>query len=795
MWVPIALNIFIMLMFLLRSQKNKQTQIMFRKLVSNLAFSPALVGQLGFYARRLKKEEATRRLGLIFTALALIVQSLTIFTPPESANAANGSNMIYGGISTKKALLDVYDTHRNDYKDIMDYAGITRAELANTKEASINSKGKGTGHGSWKTWGRSHVFSAAQGEVKHVVPLDTGGASTLFSKPLWLYDSTPYTIPNGSTYEAFVGHSAKRGDFAIMKDCGNLVTVNTPQPDVSGQFIAASCEMIKGKATDGRDKNARIKVFLYYGGPPGNGKKSDAIMTQAGDNSFAVKVPEEYKKLAHSTKVWGVMVPLAGWSDSTVQFENTVTIPGGCIKPEPVARCEQLTFDRINRTDFKLHAQGFVDNGAKIKSYRFTVTDAAKNIVLTKDVSSSDAKVSSGQLSLTTAGKYSARVTVKTSEGDKTNNDCTTTFTLADAVSPAVSITKLVDGVASKTVDVNGEFSYQIVVSNIGAVNLKNTAVMDSTPTGVTLINASAGTIKNNQWAYTIPSLKIGESVSFTLKAKVATYLAGSLVNSACVNAAEVNPTQPNQSDACAEAVVTVNQPQPMIQVCDLATKTIVTIKESDFDASKYSKDVADCTNPCTTATPECTQVTESKTGKNLTQGVDATTIKAQASDRIEYTVYVENVGQLPVTRTISEQLSDVLEYAKLTQTGGGTFDETAKVLAWGDITLQPGEKTSRTFVVQVLDAIPTTARGTSEPSSYDCIMTNAFGNTVDVNVACDTPKIVETTVQELPKTGPTENLLFAGVVGSIVTFFYARSRQLGKEVKLIRKDFNMGTI
>ena len=124
-----------------------------------------------------------------------------------------------------------------------------------------------------------------------------------------------------------------------------------------------------------------------------------------------------------------------------------------------------------------------------------------------------------------------------------------------------------------------------------------------------------------------------------------------------------------------------------------------------------------------------------------------------------------------------------------------GTFDEAGKVLSWGDVTLQPGEKTSRSFVVQMLDTIPTTARGSSEPSSYDCIMTNAFGNTVNIPVACEAPKIVETATQELPKTGPGENLLFAGVVGSIVTFFWARSRQLGREVKLIRKDFNMGTI
>ena len=73
--------------------------------------------------------------------------------------------------------------------------------------------------------------------------------------------------------------------------------------------------------------------------------------------------------------------------------------------------------------------------------------------------------------------------------------------------------------------------------------------------------------------------------------------------------------------------------------------------------------------------------------------------------------------------------------------------------------------------------------------------MTNAFGNTVNIPVACETPKLVEGVTQELPKTGPGENLLFAGMVGTVVTFFWARSRQLGREVKLIRKDFNMGTI
>lgn len=767
---------------------------MFRKIVSNLAFSPALVGQLGFYAKRLKKEEATRRLGLVFTALALIVQSLTVFTPPESANAANASDMIYGGVQTKKAILAEYDKLRSDFKDIMDYNGITRAELANMSEGSINSKGHGTDGDAWKTWGRAKRFSPGQGEVKHSVPLDTGGATTIFSRPLWLFDSTSYTIANGSTYGAFVGHSAKRGMFAIMKDCGNLVTRNTPKPDVGAHFIAASCEMVRGKAIDSRDKNARIKVFLYFDGPPGKGEKVGPITTDK-DNKFAVEVPEKYKKSEKPTKVWGVMVPLAGWNESTVQFDKTATIPGGCIKPEPVAKCEQLTFSRISRTDFNLTGKASTENGAKITGYRFTVINSTKAVMITKDITSTSKEASSGRLSIAEPGSYTARVTVKTSEGDKTNANCVATFKVNAPMTPAVDIDKKVDGVDLKSVEVNTPFTYQLTVTNTGEANLKNVVVTDPAPSGVTMQSASVGAIKNNKWSHTIPSLKIGESLTITITAKVTKYIAGSIVNTACVNAAEVNPGQPTQTDDCDDATVTVNPPVMLIQVCDLATKTIVSIKETEFDSSKHSKNLDDCKNPCENNNPACIHITESKTSRNLTQGVDATTIKAQASDRIEYTVYLENIGQLPVTRTVSEELSDVLEYSKLVQNGGGVFSETNKVLAWGDVTLKPGEKTSRSFVVQILDTVPTTARGTSEPSSYDCIMTNSFGNTVNIPVACDTPKLVESAVSELPKTGPGENLLFAAIIGSVVTFFWARSRQLRREVKLIRKDFNMGTI
>lgn len=534
---------------------------MFRKLVSNLPYSPALVGQLGFYARRLRQEEATRRLGLVFTALALVVQSLAVFSPPDAANAANPSDMIYGGITTKEQLLTAYDNSargNGDLKQIYDYAGITRDELATAKEGTINSREKGTGTGTWLTWGRMHRFSAAQGETKHTVDAST----TVYSRPLWLFNTSSYTKKNGSTHRAFIGYSEKMGEFAVLKECGNLVTTKLP------------------------------------------------------------------------------------------------VTPAPVPPPVPPAesRCSLIQLKRIDRTRYTLEATAWVTNDAQIKSYVFDVKDSAGSVVYSETIQSSNSSTESSVIEISTPGDYVASVAVNTSVGIRTSSGCTTPLSVSPAEKCALNSSLLVS-------------------------------------------------------------------------------------DSEC-------------------------QPCP------------------ENDSYWYKA-------------PECAaKVASGKSGINLTRGnSNAESVKANASDRIEYRLSVENVGQIPAVASIKEELADVLEYATIHDNGGASFDDESKVLSWGDVVLQPGESQTRSFVVSVLGNLPTTSRGISDQSSYDCIMTNAFGNTVNIGINCDTPKKIESIVADLPKTGPGENMLFAGVLGSVVTYFYARSRQLRKEVRLIRKEFNMGTL
>jgi hypothetical protein len=78
--------------------------------------------------------------------------------------------------------------------------------------------------------------------------------------------------------------------------------------------------------------------------------------------------------------------------------------------------------------------------------------------------------------------------------------------------------------------------------------------------------------------------------------------------------------------------------------------------------------------------------------------------------------------------------------------------------------------------------------------------MTNTFGSTSDhsttnVKIDCPPTKIVENVVTSLPSTGPSDNIIFGGLLLMVVTYFFARSRQLNKEVRIVRTHFATGTL
>lgn len=156
---------------------------------------------------------------------------------------------------------------------------------------------------------------------------------------------------------------------------------------------------------------------------------------------------------------------------------------------------------------------------------------------------------------------------------------------------PGISIEKTVNDTEHIITDINQPFTYEIIVKNTGDVDLKNVGVTDVAPTGVTLKSADRGSISSNTWNYTIPSLKIDESMTFTITAVVKEYIEGILENTACVDAPEV----PGEPDDCDDATVEVKEPSKIV-VCELETKKYpVSILEKDFDNALHSTDPEDC--------------------------------------------------------------------------------------------------------------------------------------------------------------------------------------------------------
>jgi len=167
------------------------------------------------YVARLKqavttsKQAIVKHLGIGMMVMAMVLQSVVFFQ--DYAQAAS-DDMIQGGVGSKEAILAHYDKNTNNFRDVLTYNGITRAELANISSTKVRYEVDSSA----QSWGWTSRFSEAQGQKAHTV-----AGRTIYSRPQKLWDS--------SWYMGWEGSSATRGKFRIMSSCGNLLTYSVPQ--------------------------------------------------------------------------------------------------------------------------------------------------------------------------------------------------------------------------------------------------------------------------------------------------------------------------------------------------------------------------------------------------------------------------------------------------------------------------------------------------------------------------------------------------------------------------------------
>lgn len=183
--------------------------------------------------------------------------------------------------------------------------------------------------------------------------------------------------------------------------------------------------------------------------------------------------------------------------------------------------------------------------------------------------------------------------------------------------------------------------------------------------------------------------------------------------------------------------------------------------------------------------------IVTSKRVRNFTQGVeDANGLKAEPGDRLEFIVNTRNSGD-SLNITVTDNLSDILEYSTLIDAGGGQFDELSKSLSWGQLTIDKGATDVRKFIVEVHDKINSSPSLANNPNSYDCVLSNTYGNTVGVKVDCPLTKKVELFIDGLPSIGLLGNLLLSIGFSLMATFLYLRSRQISKELNILKREYS----
>jgi uncharacterized repeat protein (TIGR01451 family) len=203
-----------------------------------------------------------------------------------------------------------------------------------------------------------------------------------------------------------------------------------------------------------------------------------------------------------------------------------------------------------------------------------------------------------------------------------------------------------------------------------------------------------------------------------------------------------------------------------------------------EYNATIIKSD-SDC-KPCTASvssqdTLAC--LTLYKKAANITAGLaDANNSTAAAGDVITYTLYAQNNGKATIKQfRFQENLSDTLDYASLTDAHGGSID-TSDLVSWPEVDIKPGATASQQVTVTVKSPIVATPVSASDPGHFDLVMTNVYGNAVNIKLPAPTIKAVEVATTKLVNTGPGTSLFIAASIMILAGYFYSRSRLLATE-------------
>lgn len=157
------------------------------------------------------------------------------------------------------------------------------------------------------------------------------------------------------------------------------------------------------------------------------------------------------------------------------------------------------------------------------------------------------------------------------------------------------------------------------------------------------------------------------------------------------------------------------------------------------------------------------------------------------SSQEVTFRLLSTNNGSESLTLAPNNNISDILEYANITDVGDGTIK--GDNIVWPEVTLLPGETYEVFFTAKTLAKTPARGRGVMDKNSYDCHISNIFGNRIDLKIDCPAIKNVDIITTTLPKYDvflTTITLLAMLLITSTLAY---RTNILLKQLSFIRRN------
>lgn len=772
---------------------------MFRKIVSNLPFSPSLINQLGFYSKRLKKEELTRKIGLIFTILAIVVQSITLLAPAQSTLAASLNDIVYGGgnlASLQKALSSGCDSkQRCDLKAIYGAYGITPTNLANARLETIKSTVANN------YWSIGRAPRGYGGETTKQIP----GGPTIYSRTLhgWAVDK------NWPAYRV----DTPQGTRWILQECGNIVTKEgAPAPPAPPADVVIDKSVSKPTAKRGEKiyfdlkitnigKGTAKNVLIYDTTVPGLELQKDGLETDPLITVMRWQTKSRHTIAPGQTLNYRLFAIIRANGPTSLTNKACVDI----IDSNVYNNCDQATVTVTLPCPIP-GKENYAKDDPRCKSnpqINVEKTSDKQNLKVGDTFTYTLKTTNKGDVDLTqTAFNDKAPDQIEFIEFKEPGES---NFKIATNKREYTS--KIFSLAKGKTV--TAQVKARVIASSTTAV-LNTVCVIATTPPSVT-----TGTCDDTSITITQPTVAY------------CPYPGKQSLPKDSPLCKPDNPTQPElctipgkenypkndpnckedpKPDKCAvpgkenlpkdspdcqidcPTDPSIYQNNPKCQPCPIEGKTNISKNSPDCkpcDETKQDQNNKDIS---------CLEL--HKKARNITQQLaDANGTNARAGDTIEYTVSVKNLSKAVRSDfVIEENMEDVLEYADIIDASGATFTSNpVKMLSWKSVTLKPGETATRTILIRVKSTLPNTPASTSDPASNDLKMVNVYGDTIRIDLPKTPVKTIEQTITKLPSTGLGANMTITTILFMLVTYFYFRNRTMVKELGLVKQQFNYG--